>query len=350
MNISTKENIGQGGKDVAVVVLNWNGLALLEQFAGNWAALTPSYATLIVVDNGSDDASVAYLRDKHPEIRLLAFDHNYGFAEGYNRAIAELDYPVVVLLNSDAVLHEGWLDEPMELFRTEPDVVAVQPKLRAFRRPESFEYAGAAGGYVDALGYPYCAGRLFDSVELDRHQYDQRRELMWATGACFIVRRSAYLEAGGLDADFFAHQEEIDLSWRLRARGGRILLAPSSIVYHVGGASLDAASPRKSYLNFRNNLLMLYKNMPLGRLLWVLPTRLVLDLVASVQMLVGGKRAHAGAVLRAWWDALCMMPSYRAKRRENLRQSRTPVAEILSPCSVVWQYFVRGRRSYSDLK
>lgn len=342
--------MNQASKAVAVVVLNWNGLALLEQFAGNWAALTPSYAELIVVDNGSDDASVAYLRDKHPEIKLLTFDQNYGFAEGYNRAIAMLDYPVVVLLNSDAVLHEGWLDEPMELFRTEPDVVAVQPKLRAFRSPESFEYAGAAGGYVDALGYPYCAGRLFDSVEVDRHQYDQRRELMWATGACLIVRRAAYLETGGLDARFFAHQEEIDLCWRLRARGGRILLAPKSIVYHVGGASLDAASPRKSYLNFRNNLLMLYKNMPTTRLLWVLPLRLVLDLVACVQMLVGAKPAHAGAVLRAWWDALCMMPSYRTLRQANLRQTTTPIGNILAAHSVVWQYFVRGRRSYSELK
>lgn len=336
-------------KSVGVLVLNWNGQKLLEQFIANWIALTPSYAELVIVDNGSTDGSLSYLAEHHPEVKCLALGANYGFAEGYNRAIATLDYPIAVLLNSDVALHRDWLDEPMQLLKEYSDVVAIQPKIRAYHMPESFEYAGAAGGYLDALGYPYCAGRIFDSIELDHGQYDSPRSLMWASGACLIVRRADYLAVGGLDAGFFAHQEEIDLCWRLRARGGKILLAPQSLVYHVGGASLNASSPKKTYLNFRNNLLMLYKNMPTLALMRTLTLRLVLDLVAMLRYLLARQWGHAGAILRAWCSAVVMAPSYKKARQENLRLSRTPNKAILSPTSIVWQYYVLGRTKYSEL-
>lgn len=337
-------------KEVAVIVLNWNGKVLLEQFAGNWAALTPEWADLIVVDNGSSDDSIEFLKKYHPDIKLLCFPNNLGFAEGYNRAITELNYPIVVLLNSDAALSEGWLEQPMTLLRSRKEVVAVQPKLRAYHTPRYFEYAGAAGGYVDTLGYPYCAGRLFDDLECDNNQYDNVRELMWATGACLIIRRDAYLEAGGLDASFFAHQEEIDLCWRLRARGGKIVLAPQSIVYHVGGGSLDSENPKKTYLNFRNNLLMLYKNMPSTRLCWVLLLRFLLDLIACLNFLTQNKSMHARSIIRAWRDALAILPQYQRVRSENLRKTIVPIEQIVSPISVVWQYFILKRKTYSRLR
>lgn len=346
---SNKQEHVRTDKKVAVLVLNWNGRALLEQFAGNWESLTPEWAELIVVDNGSTDDSLEYLKAQHPSIKTLALGENYGFAEGYNRAIAQLEYPNVVLLNSDIALHEGWLDQPMELLDRYPEVVAVQPKLRAFRSPKHFEYAGAAGGYLDRWGYPYCAGRIFDTLEADHNQYDDIRPIMWASGACLIVRREAYLSAGGLDARFFAHQEEIDLCWRLKARGGEILLAPNSIVYHVGGASLDINNPRKTYLNFRNNLLMLYKNMPSWRFACLLVLRLVLDFVTLLRFLVGGKGQLAASVARAWRDALAMMPSMRGDRRTNLRAQTRPNSTILSPLSVVWAYYIEGRRHFSQL-
>lgn len=336
-------------KQIAVIVLNWNGLPLLEQFLGNWEALTPATADLVIVDNGSTDGSVDFIKRDFPHVRCLEFTHNYGFADGYNKAIAELEYEFIVLLNSDAALHEGWLNQPMKMFQADTSVVAIQPKLRAFKQPKYFEYAGAAGGYVDALGYPFCAGRIFDTVEFDVNQYDQERELMWATGACLIVRRNAYLQAGGLDADFFAHQEEIDLCWRMRARGGRILFAPLSVVYHVGGASLDAQNPKKTYLNFRNNILMLYKNLPCLRLVFILLCRLFLDLIACAKYFQEAKGGHAWAILRAWRDVIKIMPKFRQKRVENLSKAIIPTSQILSPLSIVWQYYVLGRKKYSDL-
>ena len=244
-------------KDVAVLVLNWNGLELLRSFLPSWVKFTPEEADLIIIDNGSTDGSVAFVREHYPEVKLVAFSENYGFAAGYNKAIAELDYKTVVLLNSDVELSDGWLREPLELLASDPSITAVQPTIRAQRSPQDFEYAGAAGGYIDSLGYPFCRGRILSVLEQDQGQYSTPADLFWASGACLIIRRAAYLEAGGLDPVFFAHQEEIDLCWRLLARGGRIVYAPSATVYHVGGASLSAESPRKVFLNFRNNLLMI---------------------------------------------------------------------------------------------
>lgn len=334
---------------VGVLVLNWNGRQLLEDFAPSWVSHTPDYAELVIIDNGSTDESLSFLQSAYPEVKVLAFEENYGFAEGYNRAIAALDYPYVVLLNSDAALSEGWLDEALELLETEPELGAVQPKIRALRSPEAFEYAGAAGGYIDALGYPFCRGRLLDTVEVDEGQYDQPAELLWASGACLIVRRSVYLELGGLDTRFFAHQEEIDLCWRMVSRGWRIRLAPSGVVYHLGGGSLSAESPRKVFLNFRNNLLMLYKNLPTPRLYLVLLLRLILDAVAALVYLLQGRGRHAVAVLRAWRGFLILRPHYELPRGNNMRARRTDLPLPLKPYSLLLHYYLLGHRRYSQL-
>lgn len=335
--------------EVAVVVLNWNGRKLLESFLPSWVQYTPEGADLIIVDNGSTDDSLAFVREHYPEVKLLPFSENYGFAAGYNKAIAELDYRTVVLLNSDVKLTAGWLDEPLRLLASDPTIAAVQPTIRAQRSPKDFEYAGAAGGYIDALGYPFCRGRLFGTIEEDKGQYASPAELFWASGACLIIRRDVYLEVGGLDTVFFAHQEEIDLCWRINARGHRIVFAPTSVVYHVGGASLSAESPRKVFLNFRNNLLMLYKNLPTPRLYLVLLLRLVLDAVAALVYLLQGRGRHAVAVLRAWRGFLILRPHYELPRGNNMRARRTDLPLPLKPYSLLLHYYLLGHRRYSQL-
>lgn len=337
-------------KRVGVLVLNWNGKALLERFMANWVALVPDYAELVLVDNGSTDGSVAYVRLHFPDVQCLEFSHNLGFAEGYNEAVKLLEYEYVVLLNSDTLLSEGWLDQPICLMDESSQIAVVQPKLRAVTQPDSFEYAGAAGGHVDALGYPFCAGRIFDTLEEDKGQYDKERDLMWATGACFIVRRSVYLNCGGLDSRFFAHQEEIDLCWRIRARGGLIKLAPQSVVYHLGGGTLDKQSPQKLYLNFRNNLLMLYKNLPLSYLLIILTIRCLLDGLATIKYFVSGQPTYSRSVIYAWRDAIKMLPRFRADRRENQCRAIVSPLCILSPLSILLNYYLLGRKTYSALK
>lgn len=337
-------------KEVAILVLNWNGRALLQQFLPSWLAHTPSYVDLVIVDNGSTDDSVHYLQEHHRDVHLLAFEENLGFAGGYNRAIEELDYPTVILLNSDVELSAGWLDEALRLLDSAPDIAAVQPTLRAQRSPKDFEYAGAAGGFLDSLGYPFCRGRLFDTLEEDHGQYATPTELLWASGACLVIRRAAYREVGGLDTLFFAHQEEIDLGWRLNARGWRILAAPASIVYHVGGASLSAESPRKVFLNFRNNLLMIYKNLPSPALHRVLFLRMILDLLAALVYLLRLKPRHAGAVLQGWRCFLIKRQRYEQVRRDNLQKTvRSVSPSLMKPYSLLWQYYIRGRRHFSQL-
>ncbi len=337
-------------KEVAVLVLNWNGRTLLQQFLPSWLAHTPDYADLIIVDNGSTDDSVSFLQEHYRDVHLLAFEENLGFAGGYNRAIEELDYQTVILLNSDVELTSGWLDQPMQLLNSSPEIAAVQPTLRAQRSPKDFEYAGAAGGFIDRLGYPFCRGRIFDTIEEDRGQYADSVDLFWASGACLIIRRAVYREVGGLDTLFFAHQEEIDLCWRLNARGWRIVSAPQSIVYHVGGASLSADSPRKVFLNFRNNLLMIYKNLPAPTLHRVLFARMILDLVAMLVYLLRLRPGQAASVLKGWRCFLIKRQRYESTRQENLKKTVRPISpELMKPYSLLFQYYFKGRKRYSDL-
>ena len=337
-------------KEVAVLVLNWNGRTLLQQFLPSWLAHIPDYADLIIVDNGSTDDSVSFLQEHYRDVHLLAFEENLGFAGGYNRAIEELDYQTVILLNSDVELTSGWLDQPMQLLNSSPEIAAVQPTLRAQRSPKDFEYAGAAGGFIDRLGYPFCRGRIFDTIEEDRGQYADSVDLFWASGACLIIRRAVYREVGGLDTLFFAHQEEIDLCWRLNARGWRIVSAPQSIVYHIGGASLSVDSPRKVFLNFRNNLLMIYKNLPAPTLHRVLFARMILDLVAMLVYLLRLRPGQAASVLKGWRCFLIKRQRYESTRQENLKKTVRPISpELMKPYSLLFQYYFKGRKRYSDL-
>lgn len=247
-------------KKVAIVILNWNGRKLMEEFLPSVVSNSPEWAEVIVADNGSTDDSIEMLKAKFPTVSIICLDRNYGFAEGYNQALKRLDHEYCVLLNSDVEVTPNWLDAPIATLDSDPSIACVQPKIRAQRNKEYFEYAGAAGGYIDKYGYPFCRGRILHIVEKDEGQYDTPADILWATGACLFVRTATYKEVGGLDAGFFAHQEEVDMCWRLRSRGYRLVCVPQSIVYHVGGATLNAESPRKTFLNFRNSLLMLYKN------------------------------------------------------------------------------------------
>ena len=264
---------------------------------------------LIVADNGSTDDSLAVLQEEFPEVKTIILDRNYGFAEGYNRAIEQVDSEYVVLLNSDVEVTEHWLTPLLDYMDAHPEVAAVQPKIRSWRKRDYFEHAGAAGGYLDPLGYPYCRGRRFGRVEQDHGQYDNIAEVDWATGACMCVRTKVYKDCGGLDADFFAHMEEIDLCWRMRNRGYRLACVPQSVVFHLGGGSLSYDNPRKTYLNFRNNLLMIYKNSRHRCL--VLSLRFVLDYIAAAMFLVTGKTGSAKAVIEARRDYRQMRRTYK---------------------------------------
>lgn len=299
-------------KKLGVIILNWNGERLLKQFIPTAARYTISEeADLIVADNGSSDNSTYWLRANHPEVKVIEFDRNYGFAEGYNRAIREVDYPYVVLLNSDVEVSEGWWLPMLAFMEANPDVGALQPKIRSFRDKRMFEYAGAAGGYLDRLGYPYCRGRLFDSVEEDNGQYDgEPADICWASGACLMTRRDLYIRLGGLDPKFFAHMEEIDLCCRILNAGFRVCMLPDSAVFHVGGASLAQGNPQKTYLNFRNNLLLLHKNLPRKKGKHKIFIRRLADTLAFMMFAVKMDFANARAILKAHRDFRRMRGEY----------------------------------------
>lgn len=283
----------------SIIILNWNGVEMLRHYLPSVIAHTTG-AEIIVADNGSTDDSLEVLRKEFPSVKTIVLDKNYGFAEGYNRAIEQVDSEYVVLLNSDVETPEGWLTPLLDYMETHPEIAAVQPKIRSWRQRDYFEHAGAAGGYVNQLGYPYCRGRVLWHVEQDKGQYDTIAEVDWTSGACMCVRTKVYKECGGLDASFFAHMEEIDLCWRMRNAGWKLACIPQSTVYHLGGGSLSYESPRKTYLNHRNNLLMIRKNMrhPGG----VLFVRFFLDYAAALLYLMQGRWEACKAVFAARRD------------------------------------------------
>lgn len=307
-------------KDLAVIILNWNGRNLLQQFLPIASRYTINEDTdLIVADNGSDDDSLNWIKQNHPEVKIIAFDKNYGFAEGYNKAIEQTNYPYTILLNSDVEVTKDWTKPLLEYMRHHADIGALQPKIRSWKEREKFEYAGAAGGYLDKLGYPYCRGRLFDSIETDNGQYDNLvADICWASGAALMVRTETYLQVGGLDARFFAHMEEIDLCCRIHAAGYRVVVVPDAIVYHVGGASLSHGNPRKTYLNFRNNLLLLHKNMPRKEGNKKLFIRRLYDTLAWVMFLLKFDFKNANAILKAHNDFRSMRRLYTDFPEHNI--------------------------------
>ena len=299
-------------KRLAVIILNWNGVELLKRFIPSASLYTRGEEVdLIVADNGSTDSSLEWLRSNHPEVKVVSFSENYGFAEGYNRAIDSTRYPFTLLLNSDVEVTKGWWQPLLKFMEEHEDVGALQPKIKSFREKDKFEYAGAAGGYLDRLGYPYCRGRLFDSVEKDTGQYDgEPQDVTWASGAALLVRTATYLELGGLDSRCFAHMEEIDLCCRIIASGKRVVALCDSEVYHVGGASLNQGNPKKTYLNFRNNLLLLHKNLPSGSRGRILFLRRLRDTLAFLMFAVKFDFGNALAVLRAHKDFRRMRKLY----------------------------------------
>lgn len=311
-------------KKLGVIILNWNGRGLLEKFIPSASKFTISdQADLIVADNGSTDDSVEWLRRNHPGVRIISFEKNHGFAEGYNRAIELAEYEYVTLLNSDVEVTEGWWQPILSFLENNPDVGAVQPKILSYSDKSSFEYAGAAGGYLDSLGYPYCRGRLFDIVEKDNGQYDgPPADVAWASGACLTMPREVYRRLGGLDPEFFAHMEEIDLCCRVHLAGLRVCALSGSHVYHVGGASLNQGNPKKTYLNFRNNLLLLHKNLPKGRGRRILFLRRLADTLAFGMFLLKGDIANARAVIKAHNDFR------RMRGRYNLRPDQDVLREL----------------------
>ena len=335
-------------KQVAVIILNWNGAALLRRYLPSVVANTPAaLADVIVADNGSTDDSLAVLRDEFPTVQVIALDRNYGFAEGYNRAIEAVNHPLVVLLNSDVRTPERWLEPLVEHMEAHLEVGAVQPKLLHDGEPQGnvFEYAGAAGGYLDCHGYPYCRGRIFDVVEPDAGQYDGAPQpIFWASGACLMIRREVYRHVGGLDKDFFAHMEEIDLCWRVQLAGHGIDMVPSARVYHLGGASLPKGNPRKTYLNFRNNLLMLHKNLPQGEGRRLLIVRRLMDTLAFFMAVAKWHWGDARAIIKAHRDFRRMRRNYTPTATTNLLHT-TPQGRV----NIVTAYYLRRRHRYSEL-
>ncbi len=337
-------------KKIAVVILNWNGSEMLRTFLPSVLRHSESpEVEICVADNGSTDDSVEVLRREFPTVRLILLNENHGFADGYNRALAQVEAEYVVLLNSDVEVTEHWLTPLADYLDAHPEAVACQPKIRSWHEPAQFEYAGAAGGWIDRYGYPYCRGRILDAVEEDRGQYDTVAPIFWATGAALFIRLTDYREAGGLDGRFFAHMEEIDLCWRLRARNRTIVCVPQSVVYHVGGATLKKENPRKTFLNFRNNLVMLYKNLPEAELRKVMRVRRLLDYVAALVFVLKFQIPNAKAVLAARREYSRMRPFLLADRQVNLKKTSLVFIPERTKTSILWSYYVKGRKFFSQL-
>ncbi|APS38897.1 MULTISPECIES: glycosyltransferase family 2 protein [unclassified Salegentibacter] len=328
----------------AVVILNWNGRSLLEQFLPSVIRFSEG-ANIYVADNASTDDSVEFVQENFPQVKIIQNKENGGFAKGYNDALSGLSEDIFVLLNSDVEVTKNWLNPILEIFKNEPKTAAVQPKILDFKRKNYFEYAGAAGGYIDKYGYPFCRGRIFDTLEEDHGQYNDDTPIFWASGACFAIRNTVYWEAGALDEDFFAHQEEIDLCWRIHNLGYQIKFSGISNVYHVGGATLDSMNPRKTFFNFRNSLYMLLKNVPTPNVYGILIMRMILDGIAGIKFLINGKFSHLYAILQAHTAFYRNFQKMHRKRRGITKNS-----EYYQVKSIIWSYFCLGKNEFSKLK
>ncbi len=335
-------------KRIAVVILNYNGAEMLRRFLPGVLENSPE-ANVYVADNGSTDNSVETMKREFPQTPLIEFDKNHGFAEGYNLAIEKTEEEYVLLLNSDVKVPPRWLQPLLEYMDANPDVAACQPKILSYRNMDCFEYAGAAGGFIDKWGYPYCRGRIFGTVEKDEGQYNTPVDVFWATGAALMVRRKVYVENGGLDPRFFAHMEEIDFCWRLRSRGFRIACVPQSYVFHIGGATLNAANPRKTYLNFRNNLLMLFKNTPQERVESVMRFRKIFDNIAAVKCLLTGDVKDFCAIRKARRDFKAMKADLEGARRENLAKATVAHIPEQANYSILRLYYIDMKHKFSQL-
>ena len=329
---------------IAVVILNWNGKALLEQFLPSIVQYSEQ-AKIYVADNASTDESVAFLRKNYPEIEIIENGENLGYAGGYNLALKSVPEEFQVLLNSDVEVTAGWLEPILRTFENEPKVAAIQPKILDFKKKDFFEYAGAAGGFIDKYGYPYCKGRIFQKLEKDLGQYDLDNYIFWATGACLAVRRSVFEAVGGFDEDFFAHQEEIDLCWRMQNQGNLIKYVSGSKIFHVGGATLQEMNPRKTFYNFRNGLFLILKNVKAPSVYLVLFIRMILDGVAAFKFLFEGKPNHFFAVLKAHGDFYKNFGKMLKKRPKQFR-----ISKYYEIKSIVYAHFIQNKNKYTQLQ
>ncbi len=338
-------------KTVAIVILNWNGEKLFDTFLPS--VIKNSQITgveIYVADNGSTDNSITSLIDNYPQIKLIVLQQNYGFAEGYNRALKYIDADYYVLLNSDVEVTPQWLEPCISLLESDEHTAVVQPKILSYAKPHQFEYAGAAGGYIDKFGYPFCRGRILNRTEPDIGQYNSISSIFWASGACMFIKAGIYNRAEGFDGSFWAHMEEIDLCWRLKNQGYKILYQPASTVFHLGGGTLPYSSPQKIYLNFRNNLFMLYKNLHKDQFHRILLSRIILDQVAAVKFLTGFYFSGFNAVTKAHISFLANLPALFKKRRKLRKNRIVHKHPEIYPKSIMWKFYIQRRRKFSKLK
>ncbi|WP_108805396.1 glycosyltransferase family 2 protein [Aquimarina sp. Aq107] len=329
--------------NIAIVILNWNGRSLLEQFLPSVVNHSEG-ASVYVADNASTDDSIEYLKTSFPEVQIIQNDSNGGYSKGYNDALSKVDADIYCLLNSDVEVTKNWLTPIIEAFKNSEKIGAIQPKILDYKKMSYFEYAGAAGGFIDKFGYPYCRGRIFDTLEEDKGQYDDTLDIFWASGACLFIRKSVFEEVGKLDEDFFAHQEEIDLCWRIQNTGYLIKYIGRSKVYHLGGATLNAMNPKKTFLNFRNSLLMIVKNTS-GVFSWyIILVRLLLDGIAGVKFVLEGKPSHCLAILKAHFSFYKNLPTFVKKRKKSKDKRK-----YYSVSSVVWQYYILNKKLFNHL-
>jgi len=339
----------ESGKKVSVVILNWNGSDFLRRFLPSVISCSNGNVEIVVADNGSTDNSREVVESSFPTVTYLQLERNFGFAEGYNQAIKLLQADYFLLLNSDVEVTLNWLIPMVQFLDNDPSVGICQPKILSLNHPDEFEYAGAAGGFLDRFGYPFCRGRILQVVEKDLGQYDQAMQISWASGACMMVRSEVWKACNGFDPDFWAHMEEIDLCWRTQQLGYKVFACPESIVYHVGGGTLNYNSSLKIYLNFRNNLFLLFKNLPVKQLIVKLPARMVLDGVAALVFLLKGEFGSFGKVFHAHVIFYSSLPGLIRKRREIFSNLKIDKINITLPKSILWNYFFLKRRKYSEI-
>lgn len=336
------------GYKVAVVILNYNTREFLEKFLPYVVTTDYENLEIVVADNASTDTSVQFVRFKYPWITVIQLDQNYGFTGGYNRALAQVQADYYVLLNSDVEVDRHWIKPMVEMVKANPKIAAIQPKLLAYHDRSAFEYAGAAGGFIDKYGFPFCRGRIFDSLEKDNGQYQDARKVFWASGAALFVHAPTYHAIGGLDEDFFAHMEEIDLCWRLQNSGHEVWVCPESIVYHVGGGTLQKTNPRKTYYNFRNGLLLLMKNLPKGKVFPVICMRLLLDHIAAYRFLFQGKLGDFKAIAAAHRHFLLHLKYWRS-RRKVVDGNKAYYNEQVLKGSIVYRHFIKKCRIFGEV-
>jgi len=335
---------------LSVVILNWNGLSFLKKFIPEVVRTSNIPGVEVVVaDNGSADESLPWLKTNFPSVKTIELDKNYGFTGGYNRALKEITSEYYLILNSDVNPTDGWLEPLIALMDDQSDVAACMPKIRSYDNPSLFEYAGAAGGFIDRFGFPFCRGRILSNVEQDFGQYDNQSEIFWATGACMMVRSSAYWEADGFDEFFFAHMEEIDLCWRLKNLGYKIMYVGKSTVFHVGGGTLPNNNPRKLFLNYRNNLILLVKNLPSGLLVTTLLFRIFMDLAAAIVFLLTGKTSFFAAIIKAYWEFYKHSIYYKSLRKKLSHPRRNNLHKEIFKGSIVFEFFLKKNKTFSSI-